>query len=226
MQRPNANDPNSIRYKMRRARFKWVERLLDQILAEKDIATILDIGGRRDYWKLLDASYRARIHITILNTEEDVGKETAEDIGIKIDTVVGDGTQMPEFADGAFDLTHSNSVIEHVGLYRDMTGLAQETARVGKAYYLQTPNFWFPLEPHYGVPFFHWLPEPTRTWCHANMNVGFAKKCDFSEALTRIDHTRIVSRRLLRHLLPDGKQESERFFGLTKSLIVYRDFKV
>lgn len=224
MQRPDANNPNSIRYKMRRARFQWVERLLDQILADKDTATILDIGGRRDYWKLLDPSYKDRIHITILNTEEDVGKESAEDIGIKIDTVVGDGTKMPEYADGSFDLTHSNSVIEHVGLHRDMAGLARETARVGRAYYLQTPNFWFPLEPHYGVPFFHWLPEPCRIWCHANMNVGFAKKCSFDEALTRIDHTRIVSRRLLRHLLPDGTLESERFIGLTKSLIVYRDY--
>ena len=225
MKRPDANDPTSIRYRMRRARFQWVERLLDQILAEKDTATILDIGGRRDYWKLLDPAYKGRIHITILNTEEDVGKESAEDIGIKIDTVVGDGTHMPEYADGAFDLTHSNSVIEHVGLYRDMAGLAKETARVGRAYYLQTPNFWFPLEPHYGVPFFHWLPEPTRIWCHSHLNVGFAKKCGFNEALTRVDHTRIVSRRLLRHLLPDGTQESERFVGLTKSLVVYRDYR-
>lgn len=224
MQRPDANNPSSIRYRMRRARFVWVEKLLDQILAQKDHATILDIGGRRDYWKLLDPAYKDRITITILNTQEDVGKESAEDIGIKIETVVGDGTKMPEYGDGAFDLTHSNSVIEHVGLHRDMAGLARETARVGRAYYLQTPNFWFPLEPHYGVPFFHWLPEPTRMWCHSSFNVGFAKRCSFDEAMSRIDHTRIVSRRLLRHLLPDGVQESERFAGLTKSLIVYRDY--
>lgn len=224
MKRPDANDPTSIRYKMRRARFVWVERLLDQILATKDHATILDIGGRRDYWKLLDPKYHDKITITILNTAEDVSRESAEDIGIKIETVVGDGTNMPEYADGSFDMTHSNSVIEHVGLYRDMTGLARETARVGRAYYLQTPNFWFPLEPHYGVPFFHWLPEPCRIWCHATCNVGFARKTDFASALTRIDHTRIVSRRLLRHLLPDGVQESERFGPFTKSLIVVRDY--
>ena len=224
MQRPDANNPTSIRYKMRRKRFAWVEKLLDQILATKDHATILDIGGRRDYWKLLDPKYHDKITITILNTEEDVGKESTEDIGIKIDTVVGDGTNIPEYSDGSFDLTHSNSVIEHVGLYRDMAGLARETARVGRAYYLQTPNFWFPLEPHYGVPFFHWLPEPTRIWCHSTFNVGFAKKCSFAEAQTRIDHTRIVSRRLLRHLLPDGTHESEKFLGLNKSLIVYRNF--
>ena len=83
MQRPDANNPTSIRYKMRRKRFAWVEKLLDQILATKDHATILDIGGRRDYWKLLDPKYHDKITITILNTEEDVGKESTEDIGIK-----------------------------------------------------------------------------------------------------------------------------------------------
>ena len=224
MQRPDANDPTSIRYKMRRKRFVWVEKLLDQILAHKDHATILDIGGRRDYWKLLDTKYHDRITITILNTQEDVGKDSAEDIGIKIDTVVGDGTHMPAYADGSFDLTHSNSVIEHVGLHRDMAGFARETMRVGRAYYLQTPNFWFPLEPHYGVPFFHWLPEPTRLWCHNTFNVGFAQKCTLDEAQMRVDHTRIISRRLLRHLLPDGVHESEKVMGLTKSLIAYRDY--
>lgn len=225
MKRPNASDPTSIRYKLRRARFVWIERLLDQVLSVKDHATILDIGGRRDYWKLLDPKYRDRITITILNTEDEVGLESTEDIGIRIDTVVGDGTHMPQYSDGSFDLAHSNSVIEHVGLHRAMAGMAAETQRVGRAYYLQTPNFWFPLEPHYGVPFFHWLPEPTRMWCNATFNVGFAKKCDFTEAMIRADHTRIISRRLLRHVLPDATHESEKFLGLTKSLIAYRNYR-
>lgn len=225
MKRLEANDPASIRYRLRRARFEWIERLLDQILAHKDHATILDIGGRRDYWKLLDDAYKPRVSITILNTEDEVGRESAEDIGIKIDTVVGDGTRMPQYADGSFDLTHSNSVIEHVGMYSDMARFAAETARVGRAYYLQTPNFWFPLEPHYGVPFFHWLPAPTRLWCHTHMNVGFAKRCGVDEAIARIDHTRIISRRLLRHVLPDGTHDREKIAGITKSLIVYRDYR-
>ena len=224
MQRPDSNDPTSIRYKMRRARFVWVERLLDQILATKENATILDIGGRRDYWRLLDPKYHDKISITILNTEDEVDREPSDDIGIAIETVVGDGTHMPQYADGSFDLVHSNSVIEHVGLHQAMAAMARETQRLGRAYYLQTPNFWFPLEPHYGLPFFHWLPEPTRMWANTRFNVGFGKKCSFEEAMIRADHTRIVSRRLLRHVLPDGVHDSEKFWGLNKSLIVYRNY--
>ena len=209
---------------MRKARFKWIERLLDDILSRKGVATILDVGGRRDYWKLLDPAYRSRIHLTILNIEEDVSREDqSDDLGIAIQTVVGDGTNMPEYADGAFDLAHSNSVIEHVGLYSNMAAFARETRRVGRAYYHQTPNFWFPLEPHYGLPFVHWLPEPTRMFLHSTVNLGFAKRASSWEgAMARVDHTRIVSRRLLTNLFHDGIHETERFALMPKSLIVYR----
>ncbi|MEL6518002.1 MAG: class I SAM-dependent methyltransferase [Pseudomonadota bacterium] len=224
MKRPDASDPASLRYRMRRARFVWIERLLDQILAQKDTATILDIGGRRGYWALLAPKYRPYVHVTILNTADELARDGTTDIGITITTVVGDGTAMPQYAGGAFDLTHSNSVIEHVGLYQTMAAFAAETARVGQAYYLQTPNFWFPLEPHYGVPFYHWLPEPIRLWLNTRLNVGFARRCDMGAAIGRVDHTRMVSRRLIRHLFPDSTEDRERFAGLTKSLIVYRDY--
>jgi hypothetical protein len=226
MKRPDENDPKSIRHRMRKARFKRIEGLLDDILSKKDIATILDVGGRRDYWKLLDPAYRSRIHLTILNTEEDVAREEQnEGIGITIQTVVGDGTNMLEYGDGAFDMAHSNSVIEHVGLYRNMAAFAKETRRVGRAYYLQTPNFWFPLEPHYGLPFIHWLPEPTRLFLHSSVNLGFAERASsWDEAMARVDHTRIVSRRLLTNLFPDGTHATERFALMAKSLIVYRPY--
>jgi len=223
MKRPDANNPRSIRYRMRRKRFRWVEMLLDDVLATTKTATILDIGGRRDYWKLLDSRFHGRVCITILNMAEEVDREDlADDFGLEIETVVGDGTHMPQYADRAFDLTHSNSVIEHVGLYRSMAAFARETRRVGRAYYLQTPNFWFPLEPHYGLPFVHWLPEPTRLYLHSSVNLGFAKKTTFENAMDRVDATRIVSRRLLQHFFPDGTHASERFALMTKSLIVWR----
>lgn len=223
MKRPDDLDPNSIRYKFRKARFKHVERLLDEILTHKDVVTILDVGGRRNYWKLLDERFADRIQLTLLNTESDVGKEDQEDnFGLDIKTIVGDGCNMPEFADGSFDLTHSNSVIEHVGPFANMARFARETRRVGRAYYLQTPNFWFPLEPHYGVPFVHWFPGPTRISLHASLNVGFAHKVPYEQAMERVDHTKIVNRRLLREVFPDGTHTSERFALMNKSLIVYR----
>ena len=36
---------------------------------------------------------------------------------------------------------------------------AREVARVGRAFWIQTPNRWFPVEQHLLTPFVHWLPK-------------------------------------------------------------------
>src|SRR3546814_2616362 len=63
----------------------------------------------------------------------------------------------------SFDIAHSNSVIEHVITWDNMKNFARETRRVAAWHYVQTPYFWFPVDPHfYKLPFYHWLPRPLR----------------------------------------------------------------
>ena len=66
---------------------------------------------------------------------------------------------MPEFTTGEFDVVFSNSVIEHVGDFDDQRRMADEVRRVGRRFFVQTPNRWFPLEVHTRLPFVHWLPD-------------------------------------------------------------------
>ena len=61
------------------------------------------------------------------------------------------------FADGEFDLAYCSSVIEHVAPRRPR-GFARELRRVARGWYVQTPAFSFPVEPHALLPFAHWLP--------------------------------------------------------------------
>ncbi len=63
------------------------------------------------------------------------------------------------FADQSFDLVFSNSVIEHVGSRDTQARFASEIARVGKLFWLQTPNRYFPIEQHLWTPLVHWLPR-------------------------------------------------------------------
>jgi SAM-dependent methyltransferase len=65
------------------------------------------------------------------------------------------------FADGEFDLVYCSSVIEHVPPPR-RAAFAAEVRRVGRGWFVQTPAFSFPVEPHALLPFAHWLPVGLR----------------------------------------------------------------
>jgi hypothetical protein len=220
MERPSATTPGSIRYKFRRKRFERVEKIIRDILKTQSEATVLDIGGRRDYWDYLEPELRPLVEITLVNFEDELTNfaETGDELRFK--TIVGDGCALPDFADNSFDLVHSNSVIEHVGSLANMIKFAAETKRIGKRYYVQTPYLWFPLEPHFGVFFLHWLPSPVRANLTSRFNLGFSSKFDsYAEALVGADEIQIVDKTLMRNLFPDAQLFQEKFALMTKSVI-------
>ena len=65
------------------------------------------------------------------------------------------------FAEDEFDLVYCSSVIEHVPPAR-RAAFAAEVRRVGRGWFVQTPAYSFPLEPHSLLPFAHWLPPASR----------------------------------------------------------------
>jgi len=65
------------------------------------------------------------------------------------------------FADEEFDLVYCSSVIEHVAPAR-RGAFAAEIRRVARGWFVQTPAWSFPLEPHSLLPGAHWLPVGLR----------------------------------------------------------------
>jgi SAM-dependent methyltransferase len=65
------------------------------------------------------------------------------------------------FATDEFDLVYCSSVIEHVPAAR-RAAFAGEIRRVGRGWFVQTPAWSFPLEPHSLLPAAHWLPARLR----------------------------------------------------------------
>lgn len=61
------------------------------------------------------------------------------------------------FEDRAFDLAHSNAVIEHVGSEATQLQFVAEMVRVSRGGMLTTPNRFFPIETHTLLPLVHWL---------------------------------------------------------------------
>lgn len=75
--------------------------------------------------------------------------------------VRADATQRLPFEDGAFDLAYSSSVVEHLAP-EGREVFAREIRRVARGWWVQTPAFSFPIEPHALLPFAHWLPPAPR----------------------------------------------------------------
>jgi len=190
---------------------------LKEVRAARGRLRILDVGGTSQYWRPYQAELRTLdAAITLLNLQQ------LDDIRDENFTR-GSATDVP-FPDGAFDLVHSNSTIEHVGSWPQMLKAAAEIRRLANAYYVQTPNFWFPVEPHFRAPLLHFLPEQLRARLVMRVRLGFAetRSATISDAMLQVQDARLLDRRQLAALFPDAEILDERFFGLTKSLIAIR----
>jgi SAM-dependent methyltransferase len=75
--------------------------------------------------------------------------------------VRADATQGLPFAEDEFDLVYCSSVIEHVPPAQ-RPAFAAEIRRVGRGWFVQTPAWSFPVEPHSLLPAAHWLPAGLR----------------------------------------------------------------
>jgi SAM-dependent methyltransferase len=130
-----------------------------------------------------------------------------------VDVRVGDGTKL-EFGDREFGAVFSSSTIEHVPKELQ-EAFASEIRRVGRRYFVQTPNRYFPIEPHYQFPLFQFLPRRVQRALNDRFTLGWREKGDWEEV-------NLLTARDLRRLFPDAEIHRERVFGLTKSLMAVR----
>jgi len=138
-------------------------------------------------------------------------------------SLVGDARSLSMFEDKSVDVVFSNSVIEHLGTYSDQQRMAEEIRRVGKNYFVQTPNFYFPIEPHFLCPFFHWLPFYLRLLLVRYFSLGnITRKPSFKLAAQTLAEFRLLSQSDMRSLFPDAALHSERLLGLTKSYVAVK----
>jgi SAM-dependent methyltransferase len=199
----------------RRFRRRRIERCV-RLLGIGEQSRVLDVGGTMEIWRLAPVVPR----LVILN-EPRAGEE-AQGGGALI---FADGRALP-FRDQAFDVVFSNSVIEHVGDWESQQRFAAEAVRVGRKYWVQTPNRRFPVESHLCTPLVHWLP---RSWQARLLRWGTVWEWIARPTPDRrefyLDHyltkVRLLTAGNLRRLFPGATILRERFLGLTKSFVAF-----
>ena len=212
----------SIAQKTRAKRMKFFNDYFEDIfLRNKGVTShirILDIGGTPDYWKYLNFKYIKNVSIISLNLEV---IEVPEDFKEIITSVKGTAINMCEFPDQSFDLVFSNSVIEHVGDYHDQMKMANEMKRIGVHGFLQTPNKFFLMEPHFLFPYFQLLPNRMKEELVFRFSLGYFKKAqDRNEAREIANSVQLLSICQLKRLFPWAKIYKEKWMGLTKSFVL------
>jgi ubiquinone/menaquinone biosynthesis C-methylase UbiE len=215
--------PDSTSNTFRAARVARLKSLIDKTLQEKSHCRVLDMGGTYNFWHIwrdqIDWTRTEVVCVNLNPSHLETGKDET-----RISMIRGSACDLHDIKDNEFDVAFSNSVIEHVGSWGNMQAMANETRRVAKRYLLQTPYFWFPIEPHARTPFLHWMPE---SWAY---RIVMARKCGFwskaetvSAAVRAVQSAKMLDKRQIAELFPDARIERERFLGITKALIAIRE---
>src|SRR6476646_9610833 len=134
-------NPGSLTARLRLKRFAFFRMLIDRLHSQ--CVHILDVGGTSDFWLGMLNAAGTNWQVTVVNLE--LVQPTTSLPWLRF--AIADATALP-FADRSFDVVFSNSAIEHVGGWNEQQLMAQEIRRVGKRYFVQTPNYYFPMEPH------------------------------------------------------------------------------
>lgn len=177
---------------------------------------ILDVGGFPSDW---DGIVPIESHLTFVNPDQ---KPVEKPWPARYVEEIGDGCAL-RFADQSFDIAYSNSVIEHLHTWENQQRFAAEIRRVGKGVFVQTPNRWFLIEPHFVAAFIHFLPARVAKKLLPIFSFrGLFRSGDNNDLHKLAAELRLLSFCEVKELFPDCEIHREKWFGFTKSFIAVR----
>jgi hypothetical protein len=191
--------------------------MLRELIGDQPAPRVLDLGGQVESIGPLLELLPGGARVTLVNLlPHEVARVQAH--GLPIHALVGDACRLP-FRDGTFDLVYSNAVIEHLGSGPAQRAMAEEIQRVGRAWFVTTPNRWFPFEMHTRLPLVSWLPagllhRAAAVYSYNHVFHRYTRGNDQSDL-------RLLSARGLHRLFPSSRLVKNRITVWPETLIVY-----
>ena len=188
-------------------------KLFLEKIQPKDNDTILDIGGGNGLF--LEQKYQHKSNIICLDLELEPLLVTKEKYP-EIQCILADATALP-IKDSSVPIVFSNAVIEHVGNRENQKQYANEILRVAKKFFVTTPNKFFPIEFHYRIPFYQFIPKIIQRWLNNKFSVGLWYNKGIWEDIY------LLSYRQLKKLFSKNTVIKLNTTFISESLICYKD---
>ncbi len=165
---------NRLSYISRKRKLESFYRLIKPSANEKILDVGAEINPDVDRGLQLIDLYPWKDKLTALNISSEHIKLIKKHYP-EIEAIVADARALP-WPDKYFDVVYSNAVIEHVGNFNNQKKMAAEIMRVGKRWFVTTPNRWYPFEFHMRLPFVTWLPWHGYLWAGSIISYNHMQK--------------------------------------------------
>lgn len=182
-----------------------------KVIRPKSKSLILDVGCGQGTF--LEEKYPHKKNIIALDVNPEYIKIVKKKYP-EIKVLKASGLKLP-FKDKSIDVVFSNAVIEHVGGLKEQKIFAQEIMRVAKSYFVTVPNKYFPLEPHYRVPFYQFVSKSFQKWLSKKISIGNYKKGEWEDI-------NLLSAKKLKSLFPSSILHKHRVLVSPETLICYK----
>ncbi len=190
--------------------------LFMEVMHPQPETRVLDVGVTSDE-RFRESNYFEQMYphpqkLTCVGTED--GSHLAQRYPGLSYRQVRAGDPLP-FRDAEFDIVFSNAVLEHVGSRRAQAAFARELCRVGRSFFITTPNRWFPVEHHTGLPLLHYLP--------ASVFRGVLRRTRYRHWAEETNLNMLTARDLAALFPPDAAVDvrTVRVAGLPSNLIAF-----
>jgi hypothetical protein len=185
---------------------------------------VVDLGGGADMWQRWGFTERDGLKITLVNHhEDDVTHRLPLDSVLFISERILDAREIRSADLRHFDLVFSNSMLEHLPTRADQTELARKIVQCGRPYFVQVPNKYSLIDPHFphpAVPFFATYPRELQARLLSLHKFGSGSRSPtVAAARLRFSLYLPLGRSDMRRLFPNAEIVTERSLGIPMSLV-------